>query len=353
MKTKRILLFCCLFLMICLHTRGQSFKLYFANNVSDVVNFGQIETDMSGLSWREVKDGDIAGNQVEVDAVMRMFASPEKKGLAQQRQFWTMRDHSLLCFRINDGKGTSGSYEVMVDDGVGSRQSVSVSRYFYVNVPRQDQPVKVKVWPANTEKDTIRFEYYIYDWNDDDLYTFQLDSKRQLSGETYKLEYVVSYTDAQGELQVENKTLELQGKTFQSFYVDEGQTLQDVFLQNNDRKLRLNKARLHAGVTLDPDFSTTKLSAGFHLDKHENRELVNFNWIGTGLYERYDTLYLSLFNSRGKNVTKATINVESVDADGHRAYDPLVRYDGYDRRTKTHRIVTNGKPAYMEILASG
>lgn len=354
MRTNRFLLFCCLFLMVCLHTKGQSFKLYFANNVSDVVNFGQIETDMSGLSWREVKDGDIAGNQVEVDAVMRMFASQEKKGLAQQRQFWTMRDHSLLCFRINDGKGTSGSYEVTVDDGVGSRQSVSVSRYFYVNVPRQDQPVKVKVWPANTtENDTIRFEYYIYDWNDDDLYTFQLDSKRQLSGETYKLEYVVSYTDQQGELQVENKTLELQGKTFQSFYVGEGQTLQDVFLQNNNRKLRLNKARLHAGVTLDPDFSTTKLSAGFHLDKHENRELVNFNWIGTGLYERYDTLYLSLFNSRGKNVTKATINVESVDADGHRAYDPLVRYDGYDRRTKTHRIITNGKPAYMEILASG
>ena len=353
MKTKRILLSCCLILMICLHTRGQDFKLYFANNVSDVVNFGQIETDMSGLAWREVKNGDIAGNQVEGDAVMRMFASQEKKGLAQQRQFWTMRDHSLLCFRINDGKGTSGSYEVTVDDGVGGHQSVSVSRYFYVNVPRQEVPVKIKVWPMNREKDSIRFEYYIYDWNDDNLYTFQLDSKRQLTGETYSLEYIVTSTSPEGERQVESKTLELQGKTFQSFYVDKGQTLQDVFLKNGDRKLRLNKARLHPGVTLDPDFGTTRLSAGFHLDRHENRELVNFNWIGTGLYEHYDTLYVSLFNSRGKNVSRATINVESVDANGHRAYDPLVRYDGYDRRTKTHRIITNGKPAYMEILASG
>lgn len=352
-KLKRLVLYSCLSLIACLPLRSQDFKLYFSNNVSDVVNFEQIESDLSGLTWREVKNGDIAGNQVEVDSVMRMFASPMKKGLAQQKQFWTMRDHSLLCFRINDGKGTTGSYEVSVDDGVGGQQSVSVSRYFYVNVPRQDEPVKIKVWPMNREKDSIRFEYYTYDWNDDNLYTFQLDSKRQLEGETYNLEYVVVYTDASGEQQVESKSLELQGKTFQSFYVDKGQTLQDVFLKNGDRKLRLNKARLHPGVTLDPDFGTTRLSAGFHLDKHENRELVNFNWIGTGLYERYDTLYVSLFNSRGKNVSKATINVESVDKDGHRAYDPLVRYDGYDRRTKTHRVVTNGKPAYLEILASG
>lgn len=359
MKTKRIYFFCYLLLVVCLPMRSQNFKLYFSNNVSDVVNFGQIESELSGLTWREVKNGDIAGNQVEVDAVMHMFASPEKKGLTQQKQFWTMRDHSLLCFRINDGKGTSGSYEVTVDDGVGGHQSVSVSRYFYVNVPRQDKPVKIKVWPTNREQDSIRFEYYIYDWDDDNLYTFQLDSKRQLSGETYNLEYVVSYTDAEGERQVESKTLELQGKSFQSFYVDKDQTLQDVFLVNLNenlntrRKLRLNKARLHPGVTLDPDFGTTRLSVGFHLDKHENRELVNFNWIGTGLYEHYDTLYVSLFNSRGKNVSKATINVESVDKDGHRAYDPLVRYDGYDRRTKTHRVITNGKPACLEILASG
>ena len=345
--------------MVCLPLRSQGFKLYFSNNVSDVVNFGQIESDQSGLIWREVKNGDIAGNQVEVDAVMRMFASEEKKGLTQQKQFWTMRDHSLLCFRINDGKGTSGSYEVSVDDGVGGHQSVSVSRYFYVNVPRQDEPVKIKVWPTNNEKDSIRFEYYVYDWNDDNLYIFQLDSKRQLSGETYGLEYAVSYTDDDGEPQLEFNTLELQGKTFQSFYVEEGQTLQDVFLTNlneslnSERKLRLNKSRLHTGVTLDPDFGITRLSTGFHLDKHENRELVNFNWIGTGLYEHYDTLYISLFNSRGKNVSKATINVESVDKDGHRAYDPLVRYDGYDRRTKTHRVITNGKPACLEILASG
>ena len=353
MKTKRRLICCFFLLMAWMPLWCQDFKLYFANNVSDVVNFSQIESDMSGLTWREVKNGDIAGNQVEVDAVMRMFASTEKKGLEQQRQFWTMRDHSLLCFRINDGQGTSGSYEVTVDDGVGGHQSVSVSRYFYVNVPRQDEPVKIKVWPTNREKETISFEYYIYDWDDDNLYTFQLDSKRQLEGETYSLEYVTVGSDAQGDRQVVSKTLELQGKTFQSFYVGKGQTLQDVFLKNRDRKLRLNKARLHPGVTLDPDFGTTKLSAGFHLDKHENRELVNFNWIGTGLYERYDTLYVSLFNSRGKNVSKATINVESVDKDGHRAYDPLVRYDGYDRRTKTHRVVTNGKPAYLEILASG
>ena len=77
MKTKRIYFFCYLLLVVCLPMRSQNFKLYFSNNVSDVVNFGQIESELSGLTWREVKNGDIAGNQVEVDAVMQMFASPE------------------------------------------------------------------------------------------------------------------------------------------------------------------------------------------------------------------------------------------------------------------------------------
>lgn len=353
MKFKRILFVYILAATALLPLCAQGFKLYFSNNVSDVVNFAEMESDLSGLTWREVKNGDMAGNQVEVDAVKRMFASTAKKGLTEQRQFWTMRDHNLLCFRINDGKGTSGSFEVSVVDGKGFSQSVTVSRYFYVNVPRQDDPVTIRVRPTNRESDSISFKYYIYDWDDDNLYTFQLDSKRQALGEAYSLEYVLSHIDAQGEKQVTTTTLELQGKTFQSFYVGEGETLQDVFLKQGDRKLRLNKARLHPGVTLDPDYGTTKLSASFHLDKHENRELVNFNWIGSGLYERYDTLYVSLFNGRGKTISQATVNVESVDADGQRAYEPQVRYDGYDRRRKTHRIITMGKPACLEILASG
>lgn len=44
---------------------AQDFKLWFANNVSDVSNFENITTS-SELNWREAKDGDMAGNQAEV-----------------------------------------------------------------------------------------------------------------------------------------------------------------------------------------------------------------------------------------------------------------------------------------------
>ena len=45
---------------------AQDFRLYFANNVTDVVDFNDIETAASGLNWREVKDKELAGNIVEV-----------------------------------------------------------------------------------------------------------------------------------------------------------------------------------------------------------------------------------------------------------------------------------------------
>ena len=101
------ILFMCATLM-----HAQDFKLFFANNVTDVANFNDIEKESSNLNWREVKDKELAGNVVEVDEVKKMFASPEVKYKAQQRQFWRMRDHCLLCFRIDDGTNGANSYQV-------------------------------------------------------------------------------------------------------------------------------------------------------------------------------------------------------------------------------------------------
>lgn len=73
-----------------------------------------IKSDGSGLKWSQVSDGAILGNSADVDKVKAMFASKRQKTRADQRLFWKMRDDNLLCFRINDGKGTSGQYQVMV-----------------------------------------------------------------------------------------------------------------------------------------------------------------------------------------------------------------------------------------------
>ena len=341
---------------------AQDFKLYFANNISDVKDFTKIETASSPLWWREVKNGDMSGNLAEVTDVMSMFASPERKYKQQQRQFWTMRDHCLLCFRINDGKGTTGSYMVEVTDSVDKKpQTITVTRYFYVNAPRQGEDVKIRVYKVGDEQNAINFKYRVYDWDDEKLYVFQLDSKRQLAKETYRLQYVLGHTDSEGAFQTDTTTLAMRDSTFQSFYVSDGHDLLDVFLISGEQskpeeehKLRLNKARLHTGVTLDPDFSVTTLSPRFKLDKHENRELINFNWVGSGLYERFDTLYVKLLNSEGEDITRATFNIEAIDDKGERIPNQQgMRYIGYDRKLKQHKILTFGRPACMEVIASG
>ena len=138
-----------------IEVQAQDFKLYFANNITDVTDFTKIEDESSPLLWREVKDKDISGNLAEVMEVRRMFASQDLKFRAQQQQFWTMRDHCLLCFRINDGQGKTGSYTVEVRDSAGkSPQTLSVSRYFYVNAPRQGEDVKIKVYKTDNEADS-------------------------------------------------------------------------------------------------------------------------------------------------------------------------------------------------------
>ena len=113
----------------------------------------------------------------------------------------------------------------------------------------------------------------------------------QVTGETYTLEYVTGYMDADGDLQKETKQLALQSDRFQSFYVPSGSDLLDVFLKSgDDKKLRLDKRKLHAGIDLNNRMSYMELSTTFNLDKHEGREMMNFNWIGTrwhgGISER-------------------------------------------------------------------
>ncbi len=348
--------------LIGIESQAQDFKLYFANNVTDIVDFTKIESSSSPLQWREVRNNDFSGNLAEVSEVMSMFASTAKKFRQEQRQFWRMRDHCLLCFRINDGEGTTGSYVVEVQDNTGRAPStITVSRYFYVNAPRQDDDVIIRVYRMGDKENSITFRYRVYDWDDDNLYIFQLDSRRQMVKESYRLQYVLGYTDKEGEFQTDTTTLALRDSTFQSFYVNDGKDLLDVFLisgeesrPEEEHKLRLNLTRLHTGVTLDPDFSVTTLSSVFKLDKHENRELVNFNWIGSGLYERFDTLYVKLLNSAGEDIPRATFNVEAINEKGERVPNSDgMRYIGYDRTLKQHKILSYGRPAYIEVVASG
>ena len=116
-----------LFLMMLTATSvtAQGFDLYFSNNVTDVekLNDKTVEEYQNGLKWTKIERGtvNVYGNYVEAENVRKMFASTRMKTRADQQQFWRMRDHSLLCFRINDGSGTSGDYGVEADDSYGTK----------------------------------------------------------------------------------------------------------------------------------------------------------------------------------------------------------------------------------------
>lgn len=331
------------------------FDLYFANNVTDVVNFDSIKSPNSGLKWTKVQTatGDMAGNYVEVDNLKQMLSTTRMKNKADQQQFWTMRDHSLLCFHIVDPKPSLSGYEVLLSNGRGDSLTMAANDFFFVNLPLQIVPYEIKVYRADQPDRFYRFRYFIQDWDNDRLYIFQLDQRRQATGKNYQLEYTVGSLDEDGEMEQQTTVLDLQASKFQSFYVPDGKDLVDVVLNDDGNRLRLDKTKIHAGIDLNDRFTYMELSGEFFLDKHENREFMNFNWVGSGLYEKYDTLYLSIWNDRARLLENITCHVVTVDADGKPAANIGAKYIGYDKTRKAHKILTMGRPAYLEIISRG
>ena len=172
------------------------------------------------------------------------------------------------------------------------------------------------------------------------------------------MEYVTAYADEEGELKTQSTTLELQATKFQSFYLPEGHSLTDIFFltgnqEEGDVKMRLNLADIHPGIDTDWRMNIPQLTTSFILDKHENREMVNFNWIGTGLFEKYDTLFLKLYDYEGYVIDQADIHVHRVNSQGQKVNDTKLRYLGYDEDSEQHMVLTYGHPAYIEIIADG
>lgn len=350
-------------LLLTLTTTAQDFQLYYAKNVTDVTVFDDMTEMAKQLSWRQVTHGSIDGNLDDVTKVKEMLASTRMKGLEDQQLFWKMRDEMLLCFRIDDMQSNGGSFCVEVDygkdnDGNDMLQTLNTSKYFFANMPLACDSVTINVWRRKDPTQRIQFRYWVYDWDDDDVYIFQLDQKRQATGDTYKMEYITSYMDEEGEVHSESTVLELKETKFQSFYVPKGHSLTDIyFLTGNDQegdvKLQLDMSDIHPNIDIDNQLEVPNLSTKFNLAKHENRELMNFNWIGTGLFEKYDTLFIKLFNERGKEVKDAEMHVHRVDEQGNLVPDQTLKYLGYDSDDDYHKVLTYGHPAYVEILTDG
>ena len=191
-----------------LSANAQNFKLYYAKDVTNVTDFSSTRKIAQQLTWKEVKNGAIDGNAADVKAVTDMLKDTRMKGLEDQELFGRMRDETLLAFRINDGSGRTGIYEVEVDYGVKTDEgnpyklTLNTSSYFFANMPlfSSEGHITVTVKKKGSKDKPFVFRYWVYDWDNENVYLFQLDQKRQSTGNTYGMEYVTTYTDANGQL---------------------------------------------------------------------------------------------------------------------------------------------------------
>ena len=258
--------FSLLLLLVTLVAQAQpNFKLYYANNVGDVAHLSRIKATDSGLKWKEIRNGDIAGNRTDVEAVKKMFNETRQKTRDDQELFWKMRDDNLLCFRINDGSGKHGEFEARVESGAQDvRLKRNVTNFFFINTDNHTDSLFIKVNRKGCgPNDTLQFKYYIYDWGNDDLITFKLDSRRSNSGLTYQLEYATE--DIKG-TQRETHTLNLTGKSFQSFYRPADKDVKGIWLVSNGNRLKLDMKRLMWGANLSNKLNRLWMGTNFTLD---------------------------------------------------------------------------------------
>ena len=354
------------------------FKLYFANNVDEITSLQNIKGANSGLHWEEVGNGSVTYSNVnDVNLVKAMFSKTDEKTRADQELFWKMRDRNLLCFRIEDGSGRHGEFKASVRSFGTSNSFVKMygskvvykemiaTNYFFINTDDQSDSLIIKVNRIGCNPgDTLRIKYKILDWDNDDLVVFKLDSRRQKTGLTYTLECEAENISAENPTKT-TTTLKLSGSHFQSYYRPKNSNV-NFYLVNDGKRLKLNNNRIVAGVNLSSKLNRLYMSPNFNLDKHKNRELTIFNMLGSGLFEQYDTLNLTIIGTKGVIKAKAdpetklaqgfNFNIAEVDANGDyvsRGEDMKMKYVRYDEKKGIHKILTYGNPCYIEVFAAG
>ena len=199
-------------LLLTITAAAQDFTLNYAKNVNDVTDFRNLTELDKQLDWHEVSNGSIDGNLDDVTPVKEMLASTRMKGEDDQQLFWKMRDQMLLCFRIDDPTADGGNFYVEImygkdSEGKDIKKQLTTQKYFFANMPMASDYISINVWRVNDPEQRINFRYWVYDWDNDNVYIFQLDQKRQSTGDTYKMEYVTSHADLEGNILTESNIL--------------------------------------------------------------------------------------------------------------------------------------------------
>ena len=334
-----IAVFWCVGLSIC---SAQGFRLLMSKSIMEMPDYKKAAAIDQITDWTEVSDGGIYTNIKEVNEFVEKMKTPGLKGLEEANQFRRMRDRTVLTFKIDDG-GLYRSYQVEAKHGKVIKK-LTTSKFFFMNVPMSEEPVELTVTSFYNPSSPIRIKCQSVPFDNDSLYLFQLDKVCQNVDDVFNLE-----------IQMSDSTWENQPITnqkFQCVFSHYNRYPVKAYLGVTGKKLELDIWKWNPGVGLASSFSNLALKKECNFTTH-NAEFATFNWIGAGLFAKYDTLFLQVRNSKSELVKDAKINIQRIDYDKLPVYDGDVRFIGVDPKTGDYMILTKGYPAYIEVQAKG
>ena len=342
MVSKRFYLILTAFILTTVIGMAQDFKLYMSTKAMEIPTAQRISSPELIRDWIEVSDGGIYSNRLEVDNFIQMMKSNKMKGREEAEQFRQMRDRTILAFRIDDG-GKKKAYNITAKLGSKSKK-FSSSGYFFLNLPMSEDYVNLTVSQVGDASNKLSIKCQSKPFGNDSIYLFQLDRVCQEVPEIFNLEILMSDSTYEN--------FPITNQKFQCLFTTPVRYPIKAFLGMPDKKLELNTQNWMPGVGLSETFNNLIIRKDGNFDQH-SAEFATFNWIGAGLFAKYDTLFIQARSTTGTLIENATVNIQSIDNDMKPVDNPDVRYLGYNKPTHEYMIVTKGNPAYIEFIADG
>lgn len=319
---------------------AQDFRVYMSKTIMDLKTSSKMPSAEDLTDWIEVEDKGLYSNALEVDQMVRTMQATGMKGLAEAEQFRKMRDHTILTFKIDDG-GKNGTYNIEAQQGV-VKKKMSTSKYFFLNVPMSDNDVNLTIASADNPENSMSIKCLSKPFGNDSLYLFQLDKPCQTYDGDFTMEVLMSDSTW--------VNLPLRNQKFQCLFASSERYPSQAYLGVDGKKLELDISKWNTGAGLAATFNILNLKKTCSFTKHD-AEFATFNWIGSGLFAKYDTLFLQVRDEKANIISDARVSVQRIDKDKRPVTDSEVRYLGYKSKTHEHMIITRGYPAYIEIQA--
>lgn len=339
----RKVLFClAMFLCVAPALLAQDFRVYMSRSIMEIPDYKDATAIDKITDWTEVSDGGIYSNVLEVNQMITDMKSAGMKGLDEADRFRKLRDRTVLTFKIDDNS-KYGTYNIVAKQGTVVKR-LTTSRFFFLNVPMSETPVELTISLLGDDSDVMHLKCQSKPFGNDDIYLFQLDKVCQSKEEPFSMEVLMS--DSTWE------TRPLKNQKFQCLFTTSERYPIQAYLATEGKKLELDISKWNSGVGLAAAFNLLSLKKTCNFTTHK-AEFATFNWIGSGLFASYDTLYLQVRSQNAAIIRDAKLNIQRIGYDKQPVNDASVRYLGFNNKTNEYMVLTRGYPAYIEVQADG